>query len=229
MKRVVGAEWLDHLPPSDRKAIGSRRDLRRLNFWMGHAQKMQNALCHLFPRRAPRHLAELGAGDGTLLLKLARNLAGRWPGVEVTVVDRHLTISPGAQKEIEGRGWKLEMVRADVFDWLAGQPRIDGILANLFLHHFEEESLERLLALTSGSAAAFAACEPRRSPVGLLTGPLLWLLGCNAVTRHDAPMSVRAGFRGAELSSRWPGRGWQMQERRAGLFTHLFAARRRDP
>jgi hypothetical protein len=226
MKRLVAAEWLDQLPSSDRRAMGSRRDLRRLNFWMGHAQKMQRALRHLFTGRPPRRLAELGAGDGTLLLRLARNLGRQWPGVEVSLVDRQPAVSPSVRKGIEACGWKVEIVMADVFDWLAEERRLDGLLANLFLHHFEAEALERLLVLTSRSAAAFAACEPRRSAAGLLTGRLLWLLGCNAVTRHDAPISVRAGFRGAELSARWPGRDWQLREGRAGLFSHLFVAQR---
>ena len=54
-------------------------------------------------------------------------------------------------------------------------------------------------------------------------------IGANAVTRHDAPASVRAGFHGAELSRLWPGEvGF---EGRRGPFTHGFAAQglRHDP
>jgi hypothetical protein len=52
------------------------------------------------------------------------------------------------------------------------------------------------------------------------------LIGCNAVTRHDAAASVRAGFAGRELSALWPARpGWRLREGRAGLFSHLFVAR----
>jgi hypothetical protein len=40
-------------------------------------------------------------------------------------------------------------------------------------------------------------------------------------------LSVRAGFSGNELSALWPADGgWQLTERRAGHFSHLFIARR---
>jgi len=58
---------------------------------------------------------------------------------------------------------------------------------------------------------------------------LLRLIGCNRVTRHDAPISVRAGFTGQELSQLWPaGQGWLLEERPAGWFSHLFIAQRRE-
>ncbi len=52
---------------------------------------------------------------------------------------------------------------------------------------------------------------------------LLPLIGCNRVTRHDAAVSVQAGFTGAELTALWPA-GWRITESAAGLFTHSFIA-----
>jgi hypothetical protein len=53
------------------------------------------------------------------------------------------------------------------------------------------------------------------------------MVGCSEVTRHDAIVSVRAGFAGRELSMLWPAEGWDTAEKSAGLFSHSFAARRR--
>ena len=55
-----------------------------------------------------------------------------------------------------------------------------------------------------GTAKAFVACEPRRSAFALLGARMVFALGANDVTRHDAVASVRAGFRGRELSGLWP-------------------------
>jgi hypothetical protein len=226
MNRVVAAEWLDELPPHDPRAIWSRRDLRRLNSWMGNRPRIEDTLRNVFASRPPRRLAELGAGDGTFLLRLARRLGARWPNVEVSLVDRQPAISPEVLQGIRECGWNAEVITADVFDWLKAERRFDCLMANLFLHHFDLDALARLLELAAATAPAFVACEPRRSTTGLVTGRLLWLIGCNSVTRHDAPISVRAGFCGTELSSIWPGGDWQLEERKAGLFSHLFVARK---
>jgi hypothetical protein len=47
------------------------------------------------------------------------------------------------------------------------------------------------------------------------------------VTRHDAVVSVRAGFADRELSALWPsGMTWTLRERARGLFSHCFVASR---
>ena len=73
----------------------------------------------------------------------------------------------------------------------------------------------------------FQGAGQERSRRALLAARLLGLIGCNRVTCHDAVISVRAGFRGRELSSLWPeGGDWQLNEAPAGLFSHLFLASR---
>jgi len=69
--RRVDPELLDELPPDDPRAQRSRRDLRVVNRIMGHAGVLMHAL-DAVATRSPMRLVELGAGDGTLLLRLAR-------------------------------------------------------------------------------------------------------------------------------------------------------------
>jgi hypothetical protein len=71
------------------------------------------------------------------------------------------------------------------------------------------------------------ACEPRRSAFSLLASRMLFALGCNDVSRHDAVTSVRAGFDGTELSVLWgEAEGWSLHEQSAWPFTHCFVASR---
>jgi SAM-dependent methyltransferase len=224
--RMVAPEWLDELPPQDPRAIGSRRDLRRLNFWMRNASAMLPVLRDFFPGAAPQRIAELGAGDGTFILPLARLLGRSWPGAKVSLVDRRPSVSAQTRRAIEEAGWRVEVVTADALEWLPSQTSLDLALANLFLHHFEVEPLARLLGLISQSSSALVACEPQRCASSLAMSRMLWLIGCNGVTRHDALISVRAGFRARELSAAWAAPRWSLREERAGLFTHLFAARK---
>src|SRR5436190_934103 len=72
MNRIIQAELLDELPADDPGAIQSRRDLRRLNAWMGNARTVARALENAFPPGGTGQLVELGGGDGEFLLRVAQ-------------------------------------------------------------------------------------------------------------------------------------------------------------
>jgi hypothetical protein len=226
LERQIAPELLDELPATDPRAIRSRRDLRRVNALMGNAR----ILARLLAGRAPSArgvLVEIGAGDGQLMLGLAKRLAGRIGQVQLTLVDQQNLLTPNTVCQFKRLGWSARAVQADVFDWLAATPPVDVIVANLFLHHFDNAELAQLLMQAATKTRIFAACEPRRFSFPALAGKLVWLIGCNSVTRHDAEISVRAGFAKDELSSRWPGSAdWQLAEGDAGFFSHWFLARR---
>ena len=229
LPRRVEPEALDRLPETDARAIRSRQDLRRVNRAMATLSILCRGIDVATRDRPPRRIVELGAGDGTLLLRLARRRAPTWPGVDATVVDRQNLISPETRRGFAALGWTLHVVARDVFEWLDGSDCVahDLVLANLFLHHFEADPLAQILSGIAGRSAAFVACEPRRAPMALVGSHLVGLLGCNAVSRNDAVLSVHAGFRDAELTAMWPGdRLWHVDEYPAGLFAHCFLATR---
>jgi hypothetical protein len=223
MVRRVVPEILDTLPPSDALAIGSRRDLQRLNGCMGNARFAAPQLSRFLVNQTETIVSDLGAGDGTFSVSVARSCP-RETRANLNLVDRQATVSEAAGSSLRALGWNPRAIESDVFDYLENEPRPGGIMCNLFLHHFEPPALRRLLDLCSRRARFFIACEPRRSWASLWVSRCLFVIGCNEVTRHDAPISVRAGFRGSELAALWPAEGWRMEERRAGLFTHVFVA-----
>jgi hypothetical protein len=221
--RTVEPEWLDELPPTDRRAERSRRDLRFLNRIMGHAFIIRRALRREL-RKPNASIVEIGAGEGELLMRVI----GRGGCNEVVLVDRLNSVPCSTRAAYRQRGLDVRIVVADVFDWLRRETRTyDAVVANLFLHHFEDPALSGLLALIARRTNLFVACEPHRAARALMGSRLLGLLGCNDVTRHDAVISVRAGFRSRDLSALWPeASGWALSEGRAGLFSHCFVARR---
>lgn len=226
MNRIIKPELLDALPPEHPQAIRSRRDLRRVNAWMRNGAVMAEALQRERVGQPPRQMVELGAGDGCFLLGVARTLAPGWPGVRATLIDRQKIVSGETLAEFARLGWTAEVVVSDVFDWSPAS--VDVVIANLFLHHFENAELARLLRTISERASLFVAVEPRRSAWSLFWSRCLWAIGCNSVTRHDAVISVRAGFSGRELSALWPdAANWRLTEHAAGPFSHLFIARKK--
>lgn len=239
--RIVRPEILDELPPADARAIRSRRDLQRVNRVLGSCGILSRAVRHTLasapPDAAPRIL-ELGGGDGTLALRIAKRLVTSWPVAELTLLDRQALISAATGTAFAHLGWSLRPLTLDALAWARAPTqqqrsgRWDVILANLFLHHFDDTGLRELLAAAAERCAGFIACEPRRSLVALAGSRLLPALGVSADTRHDAVISVGAGFLGDELSRLWPTAGrtpWQLTEHRAGFFGHLFIATRGEP
>lgn len=208
-ERSLEPEWLDALPASDPRAARSRRDLKRINAVMGNARAIACALReHICRGPRPLQIADLGSGDGALTRAVASRVGG---AVELTLVDRAYG-------------------NADALEFLSQRGRrFDAIIANLFLHHLDDDALHRLMGFAARRTNLFVACEPRRSAVALAASRLVVLLGGNDVTRHDATASVRAGFCGEELSLAWPrDHAWRLSEAPAWPFSHLFIARRHD-
>jgi hypothetical protein len=229
--RVVEPELLDVLPPGDVRALQSRLDLRLLNQCMKHPQQMSRALLeNLNGVKSPK-IVELGAGDGDFLLSVARRLQKQMPDAEATLVDRLDSFAPKVSDEFKNLGWRLRTEIAEVFEWLRKAPPngADAIIANLFLHQFQPNELAEMLRLAARSTRLFIALEPSRAWLPRLCGHFLWVIGCGPVTRHDAGISIRAGFLGREISAMWEGKDkWELTERPVGLFSHLFIARRKE-
>lgn len=237
--RTVCPEILDELPPADARAIRSRRDLQRVNRVMGSCGILTRAVRQSLtsaPQHGPLRILELGAGDGSLALRVARSLATSWPVAELTLLDRQALVAEPTGTAFALLGWTLRPLTVDALEWARAPAqqqlpgRWDVAWANLFLHHFREDALRELLSAAADRCDVFVACEPRRSAPALIGSRLLPALGVSADTRHDAIVSVRAGFRDGELSQIWPANrgGWRLQERPAGLFSHLFVAARCD-
>jgi hypothetical protein len=141
-------------------------------------------------------------------------LAGFGPAIGV---DR-ATRPDGLPAEI---GWRRE----DVFhDQASG-----GVLVtNLFLHHFEADALRSLGERMSGFDAVVAV-EPWRSRLALGLGGLMAPF-VGRVTRHDMPVSIRAGFRRGELAGLLglDADDWEISEQLDGRGGLRWLARQRD-
>lgn len=239
MPRHVVAETLDHLAPDDPAAKRSRRDLVRVHRAMGTRAIVTRGWRELVSTERgglPLRILEIGAGDGSLLLGVARALVPHWPPVQLTLLDRQDIVSPTTLASYAELGWSAQVHVADVLSWadrpergesMMAPPRWDLITTTLFLHHFEGSQLEQLLAAVAERTDRFFACEPKRSWLPLAGSHLVGALGANAVTREDAVLSVHAGFRDQEITALWPraGSAWRTREFAAGLFSHCFSAR----
>lgn len=183
--RRVEPEWLDHLPVDDPAALRSRADLRRINFLMGNERWYLRSLAR-FPDAMARGLHEWGAGDAGLL----RRVAKRHSRVHLTAFD--LAPRPRFDDETGGR---IDWRQGDLF---AAPPDKGGVLvANLFLHHFDDEALSELGRRCAGYQVLLFN-EPDRAWLPLALGGLMHPF-VNHVTRHDMRVSILAGFHHGEI------------------------------
>ena len=220
--RIVEPELLDALPGDDPEAIHSRRDLRRLNWWMQNEKHLLSGINGL--KHPPTNIVEAGSGDGTFMLSLARRLGWKHD-VSLTLLDMQPVISEATLGAFGELGWDATVRTEKIQDWLKKGELADLMLANLFWHHFKDGELRECFRKISERCGAFIACEPRRWLPAQVSTRLLWLIGCNGVTRHDARVSVNAGFRDRELSALWPSESkMRLKEYPGGWTSQVFVA-----
>ena len=177
--RKLTPELLDHLPHDDPGAVRSRRDLARINRFMGNDSWIIRSV-----GKSPTHITEIGAGDGILLSKLSK----LHPGAQINAYD----LAPKPADLPKKANWH----RGDILTQTP--PEQGGVLiANLFLHHFTDEQLRIFTPWLQGFDT-IVINEPLRAKL-----PQLLAKAANpfihSITRHDMRVSIEAGFIPGEI------------------------------
>lgn len=215
MQRILEPEHLDSLPVDHPDARHSRRDLRLTNRFLGTHRWIENTLPGLL--RPGESVLEIGAGTGELGRRLVRK--GLTPA--------GLDLWPRPVDWPAVAEWHREDLRT-----FPGYHRYQAIVANLILHHFSDADLADLGGRLRRTARVIIACEPARRRVSQLFFRTLapWF-GANAVTLHDAHVSIAAGFSDDELP-RLLGLDpatWQVRHTTTTTGVYRLTAVRRDP
>lgn len=184
MKRTIQAELLDELPWDDAGARASRRDLVRLNRWMGNYRFLARQI-----RKAVGDggvAVEVGAGEGQLADYLDESVC------MMIGLDR----APRPQRWPGRWGWE----QGDLFTY-ENFGRADLVIGSLVLHHFDEAALRSLGEKFQAEAKVLIFVEPARRWWGHGLALVPELTGLHPVTRHDMHVSIRGGFRAGEISA----------------------------
>lgn len=180
MMRKLTPELLDHLPHDDPGALRSRRDLRRINRFMGN----EGWITSVIPKHA-NHITEIGAGDGHLIFDVAQQR----PDAEITAYD----LAPRPTHLPHSVNW----IQGDLFSQTP--PSHGGtLIANLFLHHFTDTQLHEF-GEWMRNFQTIIINEPLRARLPMLLGKIAAPFA-HPITRHDMRVSIEAGFAPGELA-----------------------------
>jgi hypothetical protein len=231
MQRILQPEMLDGLPADHPAAVASRKDLRIINRLMNHVSFLNRSTRWIQDKakKSPVRIVELGSGDGSLACRMLLRWGKVATGSRILFMDQSPCLEKNHAEPLDRLGWEVDNQVVNVFEWFEKDAsEIDLCFASLFVHHFTFEEISRLFDQLKARTKAFVCLEPRRDWKGLLAAKALWCIRCDPVTLNDACISVRAGFLNQELSQIWMQNtetSWDMEERSAGLFSHLFSAK----
>jgi SAM-dependent methyltransferase len=176
---------------SDQEIARSLGDLRLVNRWLGGRRHLLAAVRTHLPSGGS--LLDVGCGSGDLPAYLLEHLEGSVLAVGLDVKLDHLRDTPPDVRRI------VADVRALPF----AEASYDVVTASLLLHHFDSGDvvplLQRLYSLTR---RALVVSDLHRAAVPYLFGRLVFpALFRSPVSVHDGLVSIRRGFRPAELRS----------------------------
>jgi ubiquinone/menaquinone biosynthesis C-methylase UbiE len=203
-KRIYEGELLDAGEGTDDDVAENLSDLRRINRLLGGTSVVLKALADSVSGKNLERISLLDVGTGSADIPAAVVDWCRSRGVEAVVAaldisERNIRVA----RTRLGVSDRLSLLRADAVSLPFPDGSIDFVTASLFLHHFRDDDVVRLLAEFARVARrAVIVNDLMRNLVPYyfikLSGPLIarsWL------TRNDGPVSVLRGFTRDELSS----------------------------
>jgi hypothetical protein len=219
-ERIYEEELLDAGVGTDEDVAANLADLRRINRFLGGTRVVLGSLAEAIDKGV-RSVSLLDVGTGSADIPCAVSEWCRVRGIDcktsaLDISERNLRIA----RTRLGISRDVSLVRADSLELPFVDKSVDYVTASLFLHHFRDEDVVRLLR-------GFALIARRAVIVNDLIRNLVpyWAIRLGApilaksfLTSNDGPVSVLRGFTPAELTS---------LAERAGL--HRFTVRRVFP
>jgi 2-polyprenyl-3-methyl-5-hydroxy-6-metoxy-1,4-benzoquinol methylase len=197
-QRARGRELLDAPGADPRDAAASYRFMRMVN-GMGASRPLKAFLGRHARETGRRnlHVLDVGAGDGSLTLRLSRWARRRGLELRFTCVDMDTAAAERAAGLLSDAE-NIRFIQTDVFG--LEPDGYDCVTASMFLHHFPDERLPQMVEHLArlGRGPLLVNDLHRSWP----TYAAAWALSrfFPPVVRHDATLSVRRGFRPQQLA-----------------------------
>lgn len=232
MPRKLTPEFMDAPDASREELADALAYLRWVNRWLGGRWAMLSSLKRWSKGWKPGErvtLLDVATGSADLAVEARRWGLVRGFDIRVTGIDIHPTTLSLAREHVAGVGGEvaegIELVECDAKKLVErfGTRSFDHAHAGLFLHHLAEIEVLTVLAIMDRvSRRGLVWNDLVRSPLSL-GFVRLFTIGQDAMVRHDAVVSMQAGFTKAEAMDLAKRAGLERVAYRTSVLSHRFA------
>lgn len=202
-KRIYEEELLDAGEGTDDDVRRNLADLRRINRFLGGTKVVLRAVQSIVERDDLKQVSLLDVGTGSADIPTA---VARW--CDELGIKSHVAALDISERNLRiartrlGIAGDVQLIRADSLALPFADRSFDFVSASLFMHHFQDDDVVRLLAgFARVASRAVIVNDLVRNLIpyyfAKLTGPIL---ATSFLTRNDGPVSVLRGFTAEELS-----------------------------
>jgi SAM-dependent methyltransferase len=176
--------------------------LASINKWLGGNYVTINGLKKLLkgrPKEQQITIVDLGCGGGDLLRDIAKFGTRNGYSFKVIGVDANADTIDYA-RELSRDYPEISFIHCNIYSDEFHSIDYDVVLTSLFLHHFNNEELERLLSsVLSKVTVGILVNDLHRHPVAYYLFRLLCMVIPNRMVRDDGLTSILKGFKRQEL------------------------------
>lgn len=195
LTRHPGPELMDGNEPTDEALYQNYHELHTINKMLGGYRITLIGLQQLIIGKGPFSILDVGSGGGDTLKVIAAWARKKGTNVQLFGIDNRdaaIRYSENNCRLFE----EIRFYREDVFQHLEQDRKYDAIVSSLFMHHFTDEQIIRLLKLMKrNSNRGFLINDLERNKLAYHS--IRWLTKAfskSYLVKHDAPLSVLRGF-----------------------------------
>lgn len=191
MKRSYEAELMDDFSIRDERIDAALEELKIINKYLGGISTTRSALKYLTVNKKEfLTVIDIGSGSSDNLIAAKDN----FPNIKIFSIDKNLRTLTSVKNFIP-------KINSDAFYLPFKNNSCDLVHIALFMHHFNEEQIKKLLKeFLRISKKGIIINDLQRSYLALLGIKLLTLLFSKSeMVINDAPLSVKRGFTRSEL------------------------------
>ena len=207
LKRELTPEWMDDPGVDPVELAEALAFIRKVNLRLGGVKALTSHLQRWsanWPDDQEVTILDIATGSADIPVEVVRWARERGHRVRITAVDIHETTLDSAREHVErelGADAPIELVRADAKELVDryGPLSFDYVHAGMFLHHLSEIEILTVLRIMDRVAKRGGVWNDLVRSRVAMAGIWALTLGKSDMIKHDARVSVRAGFTKAEV------------------------------